>query len=389
MGILTSLFLRLVPLLLLILIGKYNRQLQHYDPSYFRIDTQAGDNNLTRDGGGGEEKVNSKSYDTSYNVYNVDRLMVDLLSSSPSPSSTLPSSTLSSLLPSSSTNQKLSSSKIIILAGNMDPILSTNEKNNEYKYSSSFQAAKLLYQTNTLRSIIIGCFNVTLCTNEIVDYDDTTKRPTKKDKRTNLLILPYDARNIQSIQNFAFHVVQYVTTGKMQQHHHQQQEQEQEQEQEQQKLQQVQEVKEVQEVQEEKKVEKEVWSYYKPSNIASQILKVVQTGQIMEKKKEEGREEVQEEKCNNIIINNKNKNKNKNKNNKNYNNKFKKLKKFKKFKKKNNNKNNNNIQNKKNNHPKKIKQNQCGPIHLRILYSYMTPLLLSRRRRLLLLWKKK
>merc|ERR1712161_85179 len=193
-----------------------------------------------------------------------------------------------------STNQKLSSSKIIILAGNMDPILSTNEKNNEYKYSSSFQAAKLLYQTNTLRSIIIGCFNVTLCTNEIVDYDDTTKGQPKKDKRTNLLILPYDARNIQSIQNFAFHVIQYVTTGKMQQHHHQQQEQEQEQEQ--QKLQQqVQEVKEVQEVQEEKKVEKEVWSYYKPSNIASQILKVVQTGQIMEKKKEEGREEVQEE----------------------------------------------------------------------------------------------
>merc|ERR1712238_461676 len=289
MGILTSLFLRLVPLLLLILIGKYNRQLRYNDPSYFRIDTQAGDNNLTSDGGGGEEKVNSKSYDTSYNVYNVDRLMVDLLSSSPSPSSTLPSSTLPSLLPSSSTNQKLSSSKIIILAGNMDPILSTNEKNNEYKYSSSFQAAKLLYQTNTLRSIIIGCFNVTLCTNEIVDYDDTTKRPTKKDKRTNLLILPYDARNIQSIQNFAFHVVQYVTTGKMQQHHHQQQEQEQEQEQEQQKLQQ--QVQEVKEVQEEK-----VWSYYKPSNIASQILKVVQTGQIMEKKKEEGREEVQEEK---------------------------------------------------------------------------------------------
>merc|ERR1712238_522512 len=242
MGILTSLFLRLVPLLLLLLIGKYNRQLRYNDPSYFRIDTQAGDNNLTSDGGGGEEKVNSKSYDTSYNVYNVDRLMVDLLSSS----------TLPSLLPSSSTNQKLSSSKIIILAGNMDPILSTNEKNNEYKYSSSFQAAKLLYQTNTLRSIIIGCFNVTLCTNEIVDYDDTTKRPTKKVKRTNLLILPYDARNIQSIQNFAFHVVQYVTTGKMQQHHHQQQEQEQEQEQEQQKLQQqVQEVKEVQEVQEE------------------------------------------------------------------------------------------------------------------------------------------
>merc|ERR1712238_636647 len=194
MGILTSLFLRLVPLLLLILIGKYNRQLRYNDPSYFRIDTQAGDNNLTSDGGGGEEKVNSKSYDTSYNVYNVDRLMVDLLSSSPSPSSTLPSSTLPSLLPSSSTNQKLSSSKIIILAGNMDPIISTNEK---------------------------------------MDYDDTTKRPTKKDKRTNLLILPYDARNIQSIQNFAFHVVQYVTTGKMQQHHHQQQEQEQEQEQEQ------------------------------------------------------------------------------------------------------------------------------------------------------------
>merc|ERR1712238_130403 len=133
--------------------------------------------------------------------------------------------------------------------GNMDPILSTNEKNNDYKYSSSIQAAKLLYQTNTLRSIIIGCSNVTLCTNEIMDYDDTTKRPTqKKDKMTNLLILPYDARNIQSIQNFAFHVVQYVTTGKMQQHHHQQQEQEQEQEQEQQKLQQqVQEVKEVQE----------------------------------------------------------------------------------------------------------------------------------------------
>merc|ERR1712161_117504 len=133
-----------------------------------------------------------------------------------------------------STNQKLSSSKIIILAGNMDPILSTNEKNNEYKYSSSFQAAKLLYQTNTLRSIIIGCFNVTLCTNEIVDYDDTTKRPTKKDKRTNLLILPYDARNIQSIQNFAFHVIQYVTTGKMQQHHHQQQKQQQYSEQEEQ-----------------------------------------------------------------------------------------------------------------------------------------------------------
>merc|ERR1712238_215311 len=133
--------------------------------------------------------------------------------------------------------------------GNMDPILSTNEKNNDYKYSSSFQAAKLLYQTNTLRSIIIGCSNVTLCTNEIMDYDDTTKRPTqKKDKMTNLLILPYDARNIQSIQNFAFHVVQYVTTGKMQQHHHQQQQQQQ-QEQEQ-------ELQEVQEVQEEKKSRK-------------------------------------------------------------------------------------------------------------------------------------